>query len=178
MTRVETILLVFIISTLLLLRPQSSIAADTCPSASNVLFARLDFRDGTERNYLINYFDQAVPAASGNVAKLSFASNPDRWLVNGVQVSPAWSHKYSITYLGEGEFGRAQPLGDTWFSTLPDYPDVYFWFTFPVHVTGIETVGDVQQYVVEWRDHPNCAAGGNFGSIKRSVADELLKPRR
>ena len=66
MTRVETILLVFIISTLLLLRPQSSIAADTCPSASNVLFARLDFRDGTER---VMSSITRVTGAAGQVAQ-------------------------------------------------------------------------------------------------------------
>lgn len=152
-------------------------AAETCPTIQNVTMARLDFRDGSERNYLIDVYDQAFKATEGNVAGLEYADSPARWLINGRQIAPDFRYKYSVTYLGEGEFGRLQPVGDAWFGALDAYPGVYFWFVFPVTVTGIEVVNGVQQYAVIWSDHPNCSPEGTYGSVDVATIDALFKPR-
>jgi hypothetical protein len=179
-----TVLLVALICALLILRPAPATAADTCPTPYNVTLARLDITDGSGRHYLIDVNDQAFAAATGNVAELKFQSKSaskdgrDHWLVNGVVIDPDWKHVYHITFMGEGAFGNLQNMGDIWFATLAGYDDVYFWYILPVNVTGIEYVNGVQQYAVEWSDHPNCSPTGSYGSAKRETVDELLRPRK
>lgn len=154
-----------------------SVVSATCATAQNATLARLDITDGSGRNYLIDVNEQAFAAARGNVAGLEFRSNPDRWLVNDKLAPLPFQHVYHITFMGEGAFGNLQNVGDIWFATLDGYDDVYFWYMLPVTVTGIETVGGVQQYAVLWSDHPNCSPAGGYGSTARSTVDALLKPR-
>jgi hypothetical protein len=188
--RLLTIALIILICLLLIVWPRAARAESTCPTPMNVTLARLDVLsehivlDGSERIRLIDVNDQAFAAAQGNVAGLQYQEATEskdgkaHWLINGVQIAPNWKHHYSITYMGEGRFGNLQPIGDTRFVSLDAYPDVYFWFTFPVDVMGIETVGDIQQYAVYWSEHPTCSPQGSYGSAVRATVDELLKPRK
>lgn len=149
-----TLLLVVLICVVLFVFVTPSRAAVACPLLDNVNAAQLDITDGSGRHYLIDPFAQGFEAAKGNVAGLSFASKPDRWLVNGVKVDPDWQWAYHITYWDE----HWQSVGEAWFATLKGYDGVYFYFVMPA----------------ESADHPYCG----YGSIDRETVDVLLKPRR
>ena len=167
--------------------PALTIVSDigwTCPLATNVLSARLDIIDKeghTDRSYLINPFEQGFPAQQGNVAALTFASKPDRWLVGDTVVAsddgvpPRWNFRYYVLYMGEHLdaekriVGTFAPIGEAWFAELPEYPDCYFYFIMPIKVNGVKD--DV--YDIETTDHPLCG----YGSISKQTVDSLFKPR-
>jgi hypothetical protein len=160
-----------------------SVAKWACPDIQTVnIGARVDIRDpnimadGRTNHYLIHSLEQAFAAASGNVAKLSFASKPDRWLVGGKVIAPTWTFVYHLSYTTHGHHGDFQPCGETWFATHPDYPDVYFWFAMPVKVSGVRAEPDpdgLPIYETEYSEHPKCG----YGSALRTTVDALLKPR-
>lgn len=155
MIRLHAILLVILICALLIafVSPAPAHAA-TCPVIATAWAAQLDIVDGTGHHYLIDPLTQGLPSHVGNIAKLGFATKPDRWLINGMKIDPAFHYVYHITY-----WNRAwRSAGETWFATLPGYDNVYFYFVMPAQSA----------------DHPNCA----YGSIERSTVDALLKPRR
>jgi len=132
-------------------------AAWTCPTVANAYAAQLDITDGSARHYLIDPLAQAIPAQTGNVIGLQFASKPDRWLIGTAQVAGPRQplpiiYRYHISYTGPGAYGNFQPVGETWIGSLAAYPNVYLYFVMPVRVTGIRG----GQYVTEWTDHPNC----------------------
>lgn len=144
---------IILICILLLIQPAPTQAADACPTVRTAWTAQLDIVDGSGRHYLIDPITQGLPAAKGNVAKLGFASKPDRWLVNGVKIDPAFHYVYHVTYWDQ----NWRSAGESWFATLPGYPTVYFYFVMPA--------GEP--------DHPRCG----YGSALRSGVDELFRPR-
>lgn len=154
MERAYAIVIVILICALLLVWPQPANAAYKCPVVATAWAAQLDILESGGVHYLIDPLVQGLPSHVGNVANLKFASRPDRWLVGGVKVSPAWHFKYHITYWDN----YWKLAGDAWFATLAGYDNVYFYFIMPA--------GEA--------DHPNCG----YGSIEREAADALLKPRR
>lgn len=149
-----TLLIVALICALLVIRPAVVNAADTCPIVATAWTAQLDILGSGGVHYLIDPLSQGLPSHVGNVAKLQYASNPNRWLINGVKVAPTWTYKYHITYW-RSDWTSA---GEAWFATHPANTGVYFYFVMPA--------GEA--------NHPNCG----YGSVARAAVDDLLKPRK